>query len=305
MLLKDKIPFRYVFGQIKYEIVLVSLYGIIIELIELGYQTITSSQFSIPITVPTVLGTVISLLLAFRSNQSYERWWEARIVWGAIVNDSRTLARQVISITDTDSGDQDVEDFKKRFINRQIAWNYALAKSLRNGIALPYIEKFLDAEEFEYVAKFDNVPFAILDLHAKDLRYALRRGWVNRFQQLALDDTLTRLCDSMGKCERIKKTVFPSTYGLYIHFALWVFTLSMPFALIDLFGFIMVPVLVVLSACFFLIEKMAIQLQDPFENKPTDTPVMTISRTIERDLRQLMEEKEIPFEIEKKEFYIM
>ncbi|HEY1039011.1 MAG TPA: bestrophin family ion channel [Bacteroidia bacterium] len=305
MLLKNNIPFSYVFGQIKYEVLLVSIYGIAIELIELGYKSITAIEFSIPLTVPTILGTVISLLLAFRSNQSYERWWEARIVWGAIVNDSRTLSRQVLSLIESNEENDELDRFRKKFITRQIAWNFALAKSLRNGIALPYIEKFLSPDEFEYVAKFDNVPYALLDLHAKDLKFALQKGWLNRFQQIAIDDTITRLCDSMGKCERIKKTVFPSTYGLYIHFALWVFTLSLPFALIDLFGFIMVPVLVILSTCFFLIEKMAIQLQDPFENKPTDTPVMTISRTIERDLKQMMEESEIPLEMEKKEFYVM
>ncbi|MCD6069107.1 MAG: hypothetical protein K0S33_3933 [Bacteroidetes bacterium] len=304
MLLKNKIPFRYVFGQIKYELILVTLYGISIELVEIGYKAFTKHEFSIPIAVPTVLGTIISLLLAFRSNLSYDRWWEARQIWGAIVNDSRTLTRQLSSLN-IEEETEETEAFRKNFINRQIAWNFALAKSLRNGIPLPYIEKFLRPDEFEYVAQFNNVPMALLDLHGRDLKTALRKKWINGFQQIQLDQTVTRLCDAMGKCERIKKTVFPSTYQLYIHFALWVFTLLLPFALVDLFGFIMIPILVIITSCFFLIEKMAIQLQDPFENKPTDIPVLSISRTIERDLKQLMAEKEIPQEFEQKEFYVM
>jgi ion channel-forming bestrophin family protein len=307
MLLKANIPFKYLINQIRYEVIIVFLYGTTIEAIEILYQNWTSHQFSIPITVPTIMGTIISLLLAFRSNLSYERWWEARKVWGSIVNDSRTLSRQVMSYIDDDSNPdaEYIQAFKRRFILRQIAWNFALAKSLRNGISLPYIEKFLDPDEFEYVAKFDNVPYALLDLHARDLKTAMKNGWMNRFQQMQIDQTLTAFCDSMGKCERIKKTVFPSTYGIYTHFALWVFVLMLPFGLVDLFGFIMIPVLAIIAACFFLIERMAIQLQDPFDNKPTDVPVLTISRCIERDLKQLLQEKEIPQEMESKGFYVM
>lgn len=305
MLLKTNIPFKYMLGQIKYELALITIYGVSIELLEFGIMSFTRHQFSIPIAVPTVLGTIISLLLAFRSNQSYDRWWEARMIWGAIVNDSRTLARQVNNLMESQEETEELAEFRRNFINRQIAWNFALAKSLRNGIPLPYIEKFMKPEEFEYVAKFNNVPMALLDLHGKDLHKALKRGWINRFQQVQIDETLTNLCDSMGKCERIKKTVFPTTYQIYLHFALWIFTLLLPFSLVDLFGFITVPILTIITSCFFLIEKMAIQLQDPFENKPTDTPVLTISRTIERDLKQLMNESEIPVEMEPKEFYVM
>src|SRR5690606_5475125 len=93
--------------------------------------------------------------------------------------------------------------------------------------------------------------------------------------------------DSMGKCERIKNTVFPSTYSLYIHFAMNLFIMLLPFGLIEYFGFVEVPMVIAISASFMLIEKMAIHLQDPFENKPTDTPMTTISKTIERDLGQM------------------
>jgi ion channel-forming bestrophin family protein len=120
-----------------------------------------------------------------------------------------------------------------------------------------------------------------------------------------MDQTLTRLCNSMGQAERIKNTVFPSTYSLYIHLALHFFILLLPFGLVDLFGFLMVPVLVVITACFFLIEKMAIHLQDPFENKPTDTPMLTISRNIERDLKQMMSDEHVPVAFTPDKFYIL
>ncbi|MBO9614844.1 MAG: hypothetical protein J7619_19230 [Dyadobacter sp.] len=302
MLLKKNIPIRYIFGKIKYEILFVTIYGIAIEVI---YQNFHITNISIPMTVHSVLGTIISLLLAFRSNQAYDRWWEARIVWGAIVNDSRTFARQILSLMEDPLDPDRIDGFKKRMIKRQIAWCYALGKGLRRDDPMPMISKFVSEEELEYLKDFDNKHVGLVQLHARDLNNALKQGWVNPYQQVELDQTLTRLCDHMGKSERIKNTVFPSTYSLYIHLALHFFILLLPFGLVQLFGFLMVPVLVVITACFFLIEKMAIHLQDPFENKPTDTPVLSISRNIERDLKQMMRDKHVPQAFQPEKFYIL
>lgn len=302
MLLKKNIPIRYIFGKIKYEILFVTIYGVTIEII---YQNFHITNISIPMTVPTVLGTIISLLLAFRSNQAYDRWWEARIIWGAIVNDSRTLARQILSLMEDPLDPDRIDGFKKRMINRQIAWCYGLGKGLRKDDPMPLISKFVSEEEVEYLKDYDNKHVGLIQLHARDLNNALKQGWVNPYQQVELDQTLTRLCDHMGKSERIKNTVFPSTYSLYIHLALHFFILLLPFGLVQLFGFLMVPVLIVITACFFLIEKMAIHLQDPFENKPTDTPVLSISRNIERDLKQMMKDTQVPMAYQPDRFYIL
>jgi putative membrane protein len=303
MLLKKNIPIKYVFGKIKYEVLFVAIYGILIEII---YQNYHVTSISIPMTIHTVLGTIISLLLAFRSNQAYDRWWEARIVWGAIVNDSRTLARQILFLMEDPYDNDSIRPFKHRMIKRQIAWCYALGKGLRKSDPMPIIRKFVSEEEAAFVDEFDCKHIGLLQLHARDLNNAHKQGWLNSYQQIEIDGTITRLCDSMGKCERIKNTVFPSTYSLYIHLALHFFILLLPFGLVELFGFLMVPVLVVITACFFLIEKMAIHLQDPFENKPTDTPVLSISRNIERDLKQMMSEKSnVPVVEAPSKFYIL
>jgi putative membrane protein len=146
--------------------------------------------------------------------------------------------------------------------------------------------------ELQAVAAYSNVPNAILELHGRDLSYALEQGWINEFQQVELDRTLSRLCDAMGKCERIKNTVFPVTYSLYIHLAMNFFILMLPFALIEFFSVMEVPIVMVIGGLFMLIEKMAIHLQDPFENKPTDTPMTAISNNIERDLRQMLKDSQ-------------
>ena len=300
MLLKKNIPFGYVFGKVKFELLIIFLYSLAIAVI---HEFILAVPISIPLAVPTILGTVISLLLGFRSNQAYDRWWEARQVWGAIVNDSRTLARQVLNFTEGQYEEDEVQQLRQRIIRRQIAWCYSLGQNLRRMNATGGLDKFLNRRDLESLGRYSNVPMALLDQHARDLRRALEEGYINRYQQIELDRTLTRLCDAMGKCERIKNTVFPSTYSSYIHFSLLLFISMLPFGVIDYFGFLEVPLVVAISACFLLIEKMAIHLQDPFENKPTDTPMTAIAGTIEKDLRQLLHDQDMTEEKRPETFY--
>ncbi|MBW8686596.1 bestrophin family protein [Chitinophaga rhizophila] len=305
MLLKKNIPLKYVLGKIKFEILLVAVYTLVIVVL---HDRFNLKHMAIPLSVPMIMGTVISLLLAFRSNQAYDRWWEARTVWGGIVNDSRSFARQVLSFVDETSYDsEEVSHFRERMIRRQIAWCYSLSQSLRGLDGKEGLERYISKREVSQVSRYANVPMALLELHARDLNYALKQGWVNEYQQVALDQMLTRFSDGMGKCERIKNTVFPATYSLYIHFALNFFILLLPFALIEYFGLVEVPLVVAIAASFLLIEKMAIHLQDPFDNKPTDTPMTAISRTIERDLKQMLNDHQLPETTVNNEqtFYIM
>jgi len=302
MLLKKNIPIGYVFGKVKIELLIILVYSLAIAVI---HEFVLKVPISIPLAIPAILGTVISLLLGFRSNQAYDRWWEARQIWGAVVNDSRTLARQVLSFTESQYEEDEVTQMRQRMIRRQIAWCYALGQSLRRLNATSGLDKFISRRELESLGRFNNVPMAMLDQHGRDLRHGLEEGYINRYQQIELDRTLTRLCDSMGKCERIKNTVFPSTYSLYIHFSLLLFIGMLPFGIIEHFGFLEVPLVVAISACFLLIEKMAIHLQDPFENKPTDTPMTAIASSIEKDLRQLLHDLDLPEEKRQGVYYIM
>lgn len=305
MLLKKNIPLKYVFGKIKVEVVLITIYAGVVAVF---YDSLHISLISIPISVPMIMATVLSLLLAFKSNQAYDRWWEARTIWGAIVNDSRTLARQIVTLTNVEMSSDELDEFREKFIRRQMAWPYVLGQALRGNQRIKGLEKFLSESEIQYIRRYDNKPMALLELHGRDLNYALRKNWINAYQQVEIDATITRLCNAMGQCERIKKTVFPSTYSLYIRFSLYFFILLLPLALIDYFGFMEIPLVVAIASSFLLIEKMAIHLQDPFENRPTDTPVTTIAVTIESDLRQVLNDMHDRVKApvgKRKEYFIM
>lgn len=286
---------RYVLGKIKTELVLALLYTITFELI---HHYIITISLSIPIAIPTMIGTIISLLLAFKSNQAYDRWWEARIIWGSIVNESRTLVRQIINFYKDPDFSTNANNFKEIFAKRQIAWCYSLSASLRGKDPIKPIQHLLNAQDLRFVKRHKHVPNALLILNAKDLKIAQQDKKISIYQQVEIDNTLSRLCDAMGKCERIKNTIFPTTYSMYIRFTLCLFILLLPFSLTDLLGWLEIPLITTIAAAFFLIEKMAIHLQDPFESRPTDTPMDAISENIENNLMQMIHEYRDEFDQE-------
>ncbi|HSC37807.1 MAG TPA: bestrophin family ion channel, partial [Chitinophagaceae bacterium] len=164
MLLKKNIPFRYIFGKIKFELLLILVYtGFVAWLLDTY-----APAFAIPLAVPAILGTVISLLLGFRSNQAYDRWWEARHIWGAVVNDSRTLARQVLSYTEIEEEGDDIHQFRQRMIRRQIAWCYGLGQLLRQLPAGQWLERLVSKKELQFIAHYSNTPLALLEWHGRD-----------------------------------------------------------------------------------------------------------------------------------------
>ncbi len=257
---------------------------------------------ALPVAIPSILGTTISLILAFRTNASYDRWWEARKVWGAIVNDSRSLVRQsLVNIGISDSGKVEVE----KIAYRQMGFNYALANSLRKLEVLEQLKKYLSPEELRFVEKHNNIPNTILLLHEKQLKELHTEKVLDTFQYTHISKVVQQLCDSMGKCERIKNTVFPTQYSFYIHTTIMVFVSSLPFGIMSTLHWISVLITGIVAFLFLTIERMAIDLQNPFENRPNDTAMTALSTTIEINLRQMINETELPEPAVAKDGYLM
>lgn len=279
MLLNKRISILYFIDQIKWQLLLLGLFSITVGILD-NYSIFKT--ISLPLAVSAILGTAVSLLLGFRTAQSYERWWEARIVWGGIVNDSRTFIRQVQQfLPDTE------KDSVNSFAQRQIIWVYALGEALRKLPFTPRVQQFLDAHSIKSL----NVPNALLDLHSKEIKGLVAEGALTEFPQVQLNETLSRLCDGMGKCERIKNTVFPRAYGLLLHTLIYVFAATLPFALDDSQLTIEILITFGIPVIFVSIEKTAIMMQDPFENTPVDTPVTALARTIELNIREMLGEE--------------
>lgn len=296
MLLNKRISILDFIKTIKVDIVLISSYAVVVGIFD---QYGFLSKISIPIGVTAVFGTAVALLLGFRTNQAYERWWEARIIWGAIVNDSRTLVRQCVSFFERSN--DSYEALVGEMANRQIIWCYALGESLRK---LPFSHRVIKYKESNKTEAF-NIPNALLSQHSETLLVAKEKGMVNDFQQVQIDSTIARLCDSMGKCERIKNTVFPKAHSLLIHLIIYVFATILPFGLSDEYLAVEIGLTIGIPIIFIAIEKTSILMQDPFENQPLDTPMTDLAETIEINIRQMIGETDVPEKKKPTDYYVL
>ncbi|MCL1674753.1 bestrophin family protein [Elizabethkingia meningoseptica] len=285
MLLNKKISIWYFISLIKSQLLLISMFAVLIGILDMlpAFQKI-----SLPLSIPALVGTAVSLLLAFRTSQSYERWWEARMVWGAIVNDSRTLVRQIIQALP-----QHQEAAVKQFAKRQIIWNYALGESLRKLNFSDKVQTYLNQHHIDAV----NISNALLDAHSLQAKELAEQGLITEFRLIQINETIARLCDHMGKCERLKNTVFPRSYSILVHVLIYVFAVILPFGLDDAQFpqvFIEILVTILVPTLFIAIEKTAIVMQDPFENSPVDTPMTSLAQTIEINILQMIGAQQVP-----------
>jgi len=295
MILEKRIPFTYWFKIIKWDILIVSLFSIVVY-----FFSKYLINLKIPVSIGAFLGTAIALLLSFKLSQSYDRWWEARKIWGSIVNDSRTFVIQLKGFSKNKN-----REMTHKMANRQIAWCYSLSQGLRNESSSKNLIKFISEQELNLVGLANNTPFALLNNQSQDLCVLHQENYVNDYQQIQIDHTLVRLCDSMGRAERIKNTAFPKTYRLTLHLFIYIFLITLSFSLAEMPNLMEIPLMILISIPFFLIEKIAFNIQDPFENKPTDIPMTSITRTIEIDIMQQLGVEEIPEPISTDKFYVL
>jgi putative membrane protein len=297
MLLNKRIPVAFILNKIKYDIAYVFIVSVLVMLLKEKYNKLLPDM---PLTIPAFIGTAISILLSFKLSQSYDRWWEARKVWGSIVNDSRSFIIQLQTFIAKGN-----DAIIKKIAYRQMAWCYSLSQSLRGLNPTGNLEKLVTAQELEELNRHNNKPLALLQLHGKDIQDLKANEQLDVFTQIQLDKTLVRLCDSQGKAERIKTTVFPVTYRLFLHGIIYLFVVTLSISLNDVGSLFEIPLLLLISAAFFLLEKSATHMQDPFENRPTDTAITAISRTIEINIRQLLKETDIPQPHPPATFYLL
>lgn len=296
MLLNKRIPLSYLIFNIKFALIYVLIVSFSAHFFSKEHQ---DSLPDMPLAIPAFIGTAISVLLSFKISQSYERWWEARKVWGSIVNDSRSLLIQLQSFVESGNNDS-----IRKIGFRQIAWCYSLGQSLRGLNALDNLNGFISAEELEIIKQHTNKPLAMLHLHGNDIKALKDNKHLDVFAQVQLDNTLVRLCEAQGKAERIKNTVFPATYRSFLHAIIYLFVITLSLSFKDIAWYFEVPLLTFISIPFFLLESSAKDMQDPFENRPTDTPVTAIARTIEINIKQLLNETAVPQPMQPETFYL-
>lgn len=270
------------------------IYLLLSILVCIGYIEL-DWRITIPETEIAIMGTALSILMGFRVDAAYKRWWEARIIWGAIVNNSRTFAREVISFV----GQKNAEG-GKQLIYRQIGFVESLGKHLRRQGGIAHLNRLLSATDYETIKNKKHVPQALLAMNLQQLTLFNEQGSLSTYQLVQLETVLQQLTDELGKAERIKNTPFPVPYGYFSWLLVHTFACLIPFAMVKELGYLTIILALIISFIFLIIEQIAIQIQDPFEGKANDTPVTAIAKNIEIDLRELLGEFPLPEPIKPK-----
>lgn len=238
----------------------------------------------IPATVHSLVGLALGLLLVFRTNASYDRFWEGRKLWGAIINETRNLARSARVLL------SDAPELRDSIIKWTSAWAYSAMFSLRGKRGLGPWSASLPAAEVDAVLSAQHVPLAVAVRLSQLINEAKRRGLISDIQQMALDQNVQLFIDYIGACERIHKTPLPFAYVVHLRRALMLYCFSLPFALVDTFGWTTLGVTLVLAFTFFGIEEIGVEIEDPFGVDDNDLPLEAICTNIERNLTALLGE---------------
>ena len=251
------------------------------------YERVPAFHHAITATPFSLIGLPLGIFLGFRNNASYDRFWEGRKLWGGLVNTSRSLARQALTLID---GPAEATALETKLVRVVIAYAHALRHHLRGTSPVAELEGILGADEAAAVAKQDNVPYALLQRMAELVVDARRKEWIHPFHVPVLEGSLTSLTDIQGACERIKSTPLPYSYTVLMHRIVAGYCVLLPFGLMDIIDWATPFVVLAISYCFFGLDAIGDELEQPFGTDVNDLPLDGISRTIERNLRERLGE---------------
>lgn len=215
------------------------------------------------ISVYSLVGFVISLLLIFRTNTAYDRWWEGRKKWGEMVNDTRNLSVKLAAIL-TDKEDR---DFFMRMIPNFV---FSAKEHLRKGVKFDELE--ILENEILFIKEKVHQPLAISQLIYQRLIDLKKKGTISEQEFIILDKNCNKFMDSLGACERIKNTPIPFSYSLFIKKFIFIYVTTLPLAFVTIFGYFSALIATFIFYVLVSIEVLAEEIEDPFGKDDNDLP---------------------------------
>ncbi|SEC99251.1 putative membrane protein [Burkholderia sp. WP9] len=249
----------------------------------------------------SLIGIALAVFLGFRNNASYDRWWEARKLWGQLLNESRSLIRQVLTLPSRPLPKEDVREF----FTALSALPHALRHQLRNSDPREDLAARLPQALFERVMASRYKPATLMLYLGEWVQRQARAGAIDPMAVIAFDRNLNGLSNVIGGCERIASTPLPFAYSVMIHRTVYFFCASLPFGLVDSIG-IFTPVFAVFVAYTFMAhEAIASQIEEPFGTDDNDLALHMMSTVIEDSMRDLLGEPALPLPNPEAEGYIL
>ncbi len=314
MIVKKNFHPLKIWSYIKGQVTFVALWSLIVWL--LFYYT-GEQAIALNFTPIGILGSALAIFVAFRNNSAYGRWWEARTLWGGIVNSSRVFARLVITFTDSHSHQANYnptrsEAFKKSLVYKQIAWVHAMRLHLRNQENWQEIQPFFNQKEYQTILQKDHKPNAIHLMIGQQIYKAMADGTLGGFDSFQMEGQLLALTNYQGGAERIKNTPLPRQYDFFTRLFVVLFALLLPLGLLSFFtsativhlSWLIIPLSIVIAGVFVIMERTGAANEAPFENQITDVALTSICNTIERNLKELLGETDLPKKLKPENGYL-
>lgn len=250
---------------------------------EANYLRLSSSLYAKNITIiHSLLGFAISMLLVFRTNTAYDRWWEGRKLWGSLVNNSRNLALKINSLLPND--DEKNRSFFKKIIP-------LFAYELKNHLQNEKTRLALDAAPHTEISGFDSskhIPNQIVALLYNKVHLLKRDQQLSDFDVLFINQELQSFMDICGACERIKNTPIPYSYSAFIKKFIFLYIITLPLGFALTLGYFTIPATLFISYVLTSLELIAEEIEDPFGNDDNDLPMEKIANTIQKNIQDIL-----------------
>ncbi|MBK7811591.1 MAG: hypothetical protein IPI50_10170 [Saprospiraceae bacterium] len=281
---------------------------LILSVLVAGIYYFTNLKWlQIPFLPIGMLGTAVAFFVGFKNNSAYDRHWEARKLWGGFTNVSRNIALQIFNYLNdrhqvSAQAEIDLLKEKTKILYRQIAYIHCVRMNLRETMNIEELQSLLSSEEFEELKSKNNRPNFLLQKQSEHLEYLAKNKSLEHFFHIELMQSIKELLDIQGGCERIKNTPFPRQYANYSRLFTKLFCFILPFGIstefIKTFGIEMVWLAIPFSAIicwiFMAMEIIGSNTEKPFANIAASVNINTISRNIERDIREILGEIDLP-----------
>lgn len=267
-------------------LLVIAVYSAFIAYLELGYWKLSDKSVikNLPI-LHSLLGFAISLVLVFRTNTAYDRWWEGRKLWGALMNNSRNLALK-LSVVLREDQQEEREFFRKIIPGYAQALHQHLLKE-RTRVMLfdenEQTKKIISAIDTE-----KHVPNQVAGLIYEHVKKLYRNGSISGEVLLFLNGELQSFTDVCGACERIKNTPIPSSYGIFIKRFVLIYLLTLPWGYVFQLGYWVVPVVVFITYVLASLELIAEEIEDPFGGDENDLPTHKMADNIRRSVEEIL-----------------
>jgi putative membrane protein len=304
--------------------------------------------FSIPWLPVSVIGTAVAFYAGFKNNSAYDRMWEARKIWGAIINSSRAWGSYIDSFVsnqfrDEAASEEEIHTIKQRLMYRHIGWLYALRSQLliptpwehinQSGsvgrVAKRYqkdfgvglvadevtqteLKQYLPPNELERLINHKNTATQIINEQSRELQALRKANLIDDFRQMELQKMLYDFYEHQGKCERIKKFPLPRQYANMSFYFVSIFIFLFPFSMIpelmelgEIGFWFSIPITALVGWVYVMMEIVGDYSENPFQGMANDIPMLSLSRVIEIDLREMLGETDLPPSIEAKNGILM